>query len=1124
MLRLIFGRAGSGKTRYALEAAGAAMEKGRHAVIVVPEQFTYETERALLRRLGPRSCLYVEVLSFSRMAHRVFGECGGVACRYIDDSGRALVMHRALQQVADRLGVYRRQAASPAFAGTMVQTVAEYKQCGVDSQALAQAAGQLDDPLLSQKLTDLSLIVGAYDAMLSAGFADSLDDLTRLAQALEDCPFFASRTVVLDSFKGFTPQERQVLAAILRQADEVAVTLCADRYGDEEGGIGLFSPVQKTARQLTALAGKCGVAVAKPLVLPGPFRFACESLRALEGRVFRPRAERYDGPAPEIHIVSASNLYDEAQFAAQEIARLVRTQGLRYRDFVVISRGLPMYRGILEPVFERYGVPLFFDTPRDVETHPLMALALSALDAAAADFRPEHVLRYLKTGLTGFSAMETAQVENYLLTWDIAGAESWRSPWQGNPDGFAGPLTGEGQARLDELNDLRARIAAPLLNLSQQLDEAAGASRMAEALYRLLVAVGADRAVADACRTLGDAGEVELADEYRQMWDKLMNVLDQTARTLGEDRMPPKEFAQLLRLCIVSTELSHIPPSLDEVTAGDAERIRASDAKIALVIGMAEGVFPRTHTPGGVITDAEREKLIRLGLELSAPAHEQAVEERFLAYTALTCSSQAIYLTCPRSDTAGRTMRPSQFLLHVKSLFPQCGVIEEALGDPLDSVQNEASAFDMLAMRYGVARNGEDALGRALLRYFKTLPAYAGRLAALEAAAGREPARLRDHAAARALFGERMHISPTRLETFGQCRFLYFCRYGLRAQTRRKAVLMAPEIGTLVHFVLERLLSGLEGRKLWEIAPEKLGETVDGLLDEFAAVYLGGLDDKPERFRYLYARLKETVMALVAHLAQELSQSEFFPVDYELKIAEDGDVAPVVIDLPDGGAIAVEGKVDRVDRMTSGGKTYLRVIDYKTGAKSFSLNDVAYGLNMQMLVYLFTLCENAAGRYGGAPLPAGILYMPAKKPEVVVPHGADDTEIRRGQSAELKMSGLIAAEPEVIRGMEQEARGIFIPARMKNDGEPDTLRSSIATFEQFGALQRHIGRILRAMAKTLRAGDIAAQPVEGLGYRPCDYCEFSAVCGHEKGDRVRWLYRFDKNDVWKQIEGDEPDA
>ena len=1123
MLRLVFGRAGSGKTRYALEAAGAAMEKDRHVVIVVPEQFTYETERALLRTLGPQSCLYIEVLSFSRMVHRVFSECGGVACRYIDDCGRALVMHRALQQVADRLGVYRRQAAGPAFAGTMVQTVAEYRQCGVDSQALAQTADEIDDPLLSQKLTDLSLIVGAYDAMLSAGFVDSLDDLSRLAQALEDYPFFASRTVVLDSFKGFTPQERRVLAAILRQADEVTVTLCADRYGDEEGGISLFSPVQKTARQLTALAARCGVPVAKPIVLPEPSRFTCESLRALEARIFRPQTERFEAPAPEIHIVSASNIYDEAQFAAQEIARLVREQGLRYRDFVVISRGLPMYRGILEPVFERYGVPLFFDTPRDVETHPLMALVLAAVDTAASDFRPEHVLRYLKTGLTGFSAMETALIENYLLTWDIAGAESWRSAWQGNPDGFAGPLTDEERVRLDELNALRARIAAPLLGLSRQLTEASGVSRMAEALYRFLVSIGADKAVADACRALGDTGDVELADEYRQMWDKLMNVLDQTARTLGEDRVAPKEFADLLRLCIANTELAHIPPSLDEVTAGDAERIRAWEPKIAFVIGLAEGVFPRAHTPGGVITDTEREKLIRAGLELSPPAHEQAVEERFLAYTALTCASQAIYLTCPRSDTAGRTMRPSHFLLHVKRLFPHCDVREEALADPLNGVQNEASAFDTLAMRYGAARAGTDALGCALLRYFQTLPGYEGRLAALETAAVREPARLHDRETARALFGERMHISPTRLETFGQCRFLYFCRYGLRAQTRRKAALMAPEIGTLVHFVLERLLSGLNGRKLWEVAPEKLGEMVDRLLDEFAAGYLGGLNDKKERIRYLYARLKEAVMALVGHMAEELSQSEFFPVDYELTIAEDGDVPPVVIDLPDGGAIAVEGKVDRVDRMTRGGKTYLRVIDYKTGAKSFSLSDVAYGLNMQMLVYLFTLCDNAADRYGDRPLPAGILYMPARKPEVVVPHGTDDAEIDKGLAAELKMSGLIAAEPEIIRGMEREARGIFIPARIKNDGEPDALRSSIATFEQFGALERHIGRILRAMAHTLRSGDVAAQPVEGLGYRPCDYCDFSGVCGHEKGDRVRWLHRFDSKGAWTQIEGGEPD-
>ena len=642
MLKLVLGRAGSGKTAYVLARARETAERGGRAVLVVPEQATYETERALLRCLGPQGCLSTEVLSFSRMAHRVFSEYGGAAVRYIDDCGRTILMHRALRQIGDMLTVYRRQAKNPVFAGTMVQTVAEYKQCGVDAQQLSDAAGRVDDPMLARKLRDISLIFQTYDAILTSGFSDSMDDLTRLAQKLEESPFFRGKTVLVDSFKGFTPQERLVLSAIFRQAAEVTVTLCCDRYAEEEGGIGLFSPVRKTARQLTELARRCDVPEGQPETLPEPVRFRSRSLQALERGIFRPRAARYEAPAPEIHLVSAANIYDEARFAAQEIVRLSREEGFRFRDIVVISRGIELYRGILDPVFAQYGVPLFFDTRRDVETHPLMALTLAALETAAGDFRVDPILRYLKTGLAGFDILETSQVENYLLTWDIKGADAWREPWRQNPAGFSGGFAPEEETRLRGLNALRERIAGPLLEFSERLSAAEGARAMAEEVYRFLIAVGADRAVGRASSRLEEQGEVELADEYRQIWDKLMNVLDQTARTLGDERMPVREFTDLLRLCIAGTQLGHIPPALDQVTAGDAEHIRAGAARAVFVIGLAEGVFPRTYTVGGIITDAEREKLIRLGLELAPPAHEQAVEERLLAYLALTCASERL--------------------------------------------------------------------------------------------------------------------------------------------------------------------------------------------------------------------------------------------------------------------------------------------------------------------------------------------------------------------------------------------------------------------------------------------------------------------------------------------------
>jgi ATP-dependent helicase/nuclease subunit B len=1116
MLRLVMGRSGSGKSRFALDKAEEAMNDGRKAVVIVPEQFTFETERSLLRSAGPSSCLNIEVLSFSRMAHKVASGYGGFAGRYIDNCGRAILMHKAITEVTDRLKIYGRQAGYPSFAKTMVETASEYKLCSVTPEMLDEASVRTDDQLLRSKLKDVSLILRSYDALLADRFIDPSDDLSRLADLLRKHRCFEGEDIIIDSFKGFTAQEKEVIAELIKQAKDVYITLCAER-GELDNAYGLFAPVGETKRSLIALAGRCGVPAASICWLDGTKRFEAEPLRELEKRIFRPEAKVYDFPAPEIHIISAANFYDESQFAAQEIARLIREEGARCRDFVVISRGLENYQGILDPVFEKYGIPLFFDKRRDIAVHPLMTALLCALEIISGNWRPDPVFRYLKTGLAGFDSVEISKMENYTLIWNIRG-ERWLSPWTDNPDGFTGSLTADGQKTLAELNALREKLTTPFIRLSAALDNAPDVSAMISALYSFLTETGADKAVQSAHDRLEEAGELELADEYRQIWEKLGDVFDQAAAVLGQEKMTVSGLGELLKLAIENMELAHIPPSLDEVTAGDAERIRAGSAKYAFVIGLADGIFPKAQTSSGVMTDAEREELIALGLELSPPARRKVAEERFIAYEAFTCASDRLYLSCPRSDAAGKSLRPSPFLLSVKTLFPHSDIRSEALENDFDSVQNERSAFDMLALRFG--RRGT--LRDSLESYFEKDKEYSERLAALKAAMRREPAVIKDKSVARELYGEKMNISPSRLESFEQCRFLYFCRYGLGAKARKKAELAAPEIGTLIHFVLERLLSAHQAKKLWETEKSELDCEIDALLAEFAKMYFGGLEDKPERFKYLYLRLRQTVIVLVERIAQELSVSDFYPVDFELDIRSGGDVAPELIELKDGGAIAVEGKVDRVDIMKKSGKTYLRVIDYKTGAKTFSLPDVEYGLNLQMFIYLFTLCSGAAKRYKSPELlPAGVLYLPAKRPDVSVDRGEDDDKIRKQTSSAMKMSGLVLRDAQVVDSMEHGAAGIFIPARLKISAgagdDPFDASSSVATLEQFGILKTHIDKTLKKMASALRDGDVEARPVDGLGYHPCDYCEFSSVCGHESGDEVKYLHA--SKNVWDDLKG-----
>ncbi|HCC00876.1 MAG TPA: hypothetical protein DEP42_06660, partial [Ruminococcaceae bacterium] len=498
MLRLILGRAGSGKTHLALDTAIKIASSGKDVVFVVPEQFTFETERTLLESLGPSMCLHAEVLSFSRMATRVFELYGGRSGRAIDDCGRLLLMNRAVKQVRDMLKVYRSQAESIAFSKKMVDTLSEFKYRGISAADLLDVGRRAKDEALNFKLMDLSLLLQTYDAMSSTLFMDSLDDLTRLSEKLEKHLFFQNKIVIIDAFKGFTSPQKEVIAHILQQSQDVYIALCVDGVRQNADEMGLFSPVRKTARELIQMANHLGQQVASPILLKEQYRFSSSDLAALEKNIFRVKHVCTE-EIKNIHLISAENVYEESQFVAQEISRLVQKENARYKDIVVISRGLSLYNGILDPICKKYGIPLFLDAQRDLTSHPLMAFFLDALDAITTDFRQEVVLRMLKTGLAGITSVEIAELENYLYTWNYQGIEAWNNEWTEHPDGIGKEKSERSQRHLKGLNRLRERVLMPLKQLSCALETAESGSQKVLALYNFLLSMRAEEQMTQMC-------------------------------------------------------------------------------------------------------------------------------------------------------------------------------------------------------------------------------------------------------------------------------------------------------------------------------------------------------------------------------------------------------------------------------------------------------------------------------------------------------------------------------------------------------------------------------------------------------------------------------------------------
>ena len=1113
MLNLYIGRAGTGKTTRIHEELSALAET-RPAVLpilLVPEQASFETERALLLRMGAEKAAYVRVLSFTRLAETVAKELGGLAGKRLDDAARTLLVSQALETVADHLQLYRRQVGSGAFTDTLCRLLAECRQCAVSPAALGRAGAQSGNRLLGQKAQELSLIFEAYDTLQKSSYLDPLEALDLLAQQLPRSSLVKGAAVYADGFKGFTPQEMAVLKALMPHAASVTVALCTPALHDEAGGFGLFSPVIRTAERLLRAAGEAGVRCAAPRRFTENYRSAVPALRQLEAEAFSPL------PVPTtetagVLLTPCADIYAECAAVARELRRQLRETGRRARDLAVVMRQPESYRGALETALRRENIPFYWDERADISAEPLSVLLLTAVQIAAEGYRTDRLLTLMKTGLCGFSVHSAALLENYAALWNIRG-EQWEQTWTMNPAGLTVRADEETDRQLLYLNLLRGRLIKPLKALRRVLREPAPGETLARALWDYLSAVRAGLQFRLRLRQLQQIGEWDAADRQSQLWDSWMSLLDTLASAACTMRISGRRLYELLRQMAAVTDIATLPAGLDSVQIGAVDRVRLGAPRVVFILGANEGVFPAYPPSDGLFTDRERQELIALGLPMAEPADGQAMEERFFAYTALSAPSEELHISWVCSNSAGEAQAPSVLVSTVRQILPH--LTESAARPTAAVIQSAGEALEAVAMHYRRPTAETAALEEALRR----LPDAHDSLRQIADAAVCRPAAFRDPAAAKALFGRDMRLSPSQVDSFYRCRFSYFCRYGMKVIPPRPAALGKAEFGTLAHALMQQALPDYVSEGIGTVTRARVNADAREILTRYVETEMGGAADKGVRFAELMERLIRTSSELLWHVVEELCQSRFVPVDYELPIGMGGeDSLPAeVLTLPDGSRIRVRGVVDRVDVFHRDGKAYVRIVDYKTGDKKFSLSDIVEGLDLQMLIYLFTIWQNGGPRYGSVT-PAGVLYLPATLPVVRAERDTPPDELTRKKQRTMRMDGLILDDPEIIQAMEADAGGVFIPAKLNRQGQVDARSSEVADLGRLGRLKKRTEALLLSMAECLQKGDIAAVPVAGK-HNPCSYCHYRSVCRHEADDPVRFLIDRPSAEVWEELDG-----
>jgi len=1104
MLKLILGRARTGKTTYLFDRI---RQQGpyRPQVLLVPEQVSHDMERLLCAHCGSGASRYAEILSFTRLAQRVFTRAGGLAQPQLDKGGRLLLMSQAVAAVSSQLRVYGRPSKKAAFLQQLLATADEIKSYCVQPEELV-SAGREQGGEEGDRLWDLGLILGAYQALTMERAADPRDRLTRLNETLKDCQWFRGKDIYLDSFADFTPQQRQIIGRMLTQARSVTVAITCDRLeGSRES---VFDVGRRTAHTLMELARErnCGV---EYQVLTERKDGAEADLIHLEKELFAqcsPAEER----ARNIRVYPADSTYDEVEWTAGEILRLVREKGWHFRDIAVSARTMGTYEEALETVFRRYQIPLFLGRVEPVLEKPILTLLTGALDIIRGGYEYEDIFRYLKTGLAGLDWEEIDQLENYVLRWDIRGSR-WtrREPWSWNPRGYVDDPLEEDQRLLDQLDQLRRKITAPLLRLSAH--KTGTGLELSQALYQLLEDIDLPQRLTHRANELREEGELQQAEEYRQLWEILIQALEQCAQLLEGQSMELDYFADLFRLVLSQYSVGAIPVSLDRVIAGEMARLSHVSCKALFLLGVDDEQFPLVSQSPGLLTDEDRALLTARGMELAPSADLRLDREQTMAYDILTRPNRLLTLSWPRQAGGGQK-RPAVLLQRLEEMY---GGLHRGEKDELCKLMAPLPALELGARRM----DGEilDRLARQSgwedirQRVERAASAQRGSLS---------PAGVHD------LYGSRIPLSASKMDKLKSCHFAYFCQYGLRAQPRRKAGLDAPETGTFVHYVLENVLK--QGSKLpgglKQLCDRDRKELMERYVEEYIRTKLGGLEDQTPRFRYLFRRLLKSVEIILQNVVEELQSGRFEPINFELGFGRGQELPPIQIQAEDI-TLSISGFVDRIDGYEKDGRLYLRVVDYKTGRKSFSLTDVWHGLSLQMLIYLFTLQKWGEDYYGKPVAPAGVLYLPARDVLLTGRRQMPESERLKAADKALCRSGLLLRDEEILWAMEQwgESGPRFLPLRVSKKGAISG--DCLATAEQWGRLSRRLDDILLEMGQEIRAGNVDADPWQkGGGQRACDWCEYAQACHFEEGqgsDRCRYLYSVSGEEFWRSKEGED---
>lgn len=1060
----------------------------KEVILLVPEQSSFVHEKEMLKVLGNQKFKKLNVISFSRLYDFLSQKIGIPSISPVSDARKIISMSMAIERASTKLLLYKKNYNDSKLSELMLDTLAELKSGKISDEDLEKIQNSTEKNLLKQKVKEIQAIKFEYENIMKNKYFDLPDLLGISEEIVSKTNFFENYIVFVNDFTGFTAQQFSLMKKIISQSAHVHIFLPAPKTS--ECFQKFFSGVHSTIKSLKLAADEKAI----------PYRILSEkensvgsNIHFLAKNIFSQKKQCSENISPSnIKIYVGNDIYDEINFVAHTICHLIFEEKYNFNDITVVARNLDSCASAFKNVFGDYHIPCFMDCPEDMSNKNIINLILAMFDCVISNFSSEDVLRCLKSGLVGFVAEEISVLENYFFVWNIGGSDLFK-PFTMHPEGFDRLWKEEDVENLKNINLLRERIAVPLKNFKLKLKNSA--KGISKAVYEFFEEVS----VAENLKKHVTENYFDMPEKIREtsrLWDTVIALLDEMSKIPDDFKITPKKYREIFSSAINFVKISEIPQLLNSVTIGSADKIRIGKAKVVFLVGALEGEFPLVPTKSSVFTDNELKDILALGMEFRDSTESFMEKEEFLIYNLIANTSEKLFVSYSSINSSYEEAFPSELITEIKEIFPKISVLNNQSFCDKDIIWNDKKAFE----EYSKLSGDFSDLSLALDYYFKHDKNYVKEYEALKYVLDDKKIVFEDKQSIKKLIPKHMIFSATQIEKYYSCPFEYFCKYIIKAKKFSPASIGGVEYGNMIHFVFEKLFKKFDQSSLIVAKDAQIRFEINSIVNEFTEQILGVSFIQNKRFFYQAEKIKKTLFYLVNHLKEDFKQSSFICSDLELEISEKSDIKPVVLTADDDVQVSIEGKVDRVDIMKKEDKSYIRVVDYKTGNKTFNLSDVLFGLNMQMLIYLDAIEQNGKKKYGNTIVPAGALYFKAIQPLAEAKNFSETDNAKKVLKSKLCMDGIVLENDDVIYGMEKDGNQIFVPvfaekksSRKKND--------ALVKLQDMKIISKYVKKRIIDMANNLNKGIVSEKPI-CAGQNECIWCDYFPICRYEKKEFI----------------------